>query len=668
MGADAKRKKRNTAKNDSVDTMRQLQGADNNPVEPTAKRFCLAVDAPKAFALVEKSRRARTSEPRTKSPVVLVRGLPENDNEAVIELIVHRCSTIINADLIDNLSRFGPISYVKCHFKQGWAFVEFEDEEGSEACVKYGYENAICIGGNEVFMMFSLHHILDRDALERREKNKVILMSVSNVKKEVKVQDAYEVCSVFGEVERIKISPISRGIETGLLVFVEFDSEDSAREAKLAVNGAFFYEGCNLIHCEYASVDSLVIEENTDHAHDYAKDRVVEENRVHPLVPYDSSPDSNAEEQQAQNNETKEFTKEPTSSHCTVLPSPPSVCVKSEPRDDFYVIDTAPSVPELPCSRTVKDEPQSDVHTPPMEPTMALESAATVPVQPPSPPATAHTSALEPAMQVLVGVEVGPDIPLKSSPKDVAIPAVSSAPANQPTPLCSVVDPTTGNPLAVGNNIDGPRCMMVYGIDLKSGRFNCDRLFNLMCMYGHVVAVKLVTRNGDAAIVEFSHPDSVVTVMRLLHNLTLFGNSISFDFGRNDSIMFSSEITPDGLPACVSYAVCPLQRFDRYSSPESSNKNRITAPTTMLYWWGAPGYTTKEMISRIFRFVGAPKPSKISPFPPGQCGSVGIVEFENCQRAAEALMLANHFPILLPGFRGPVVLKLTFASSKFQQY
>ncbi|EYC25708.1 hypothetical protein Y032_0011g1344 [Ancylostoma ceylanicum] len=94
MGADAKRKKRNTAKNDSVDTMRQLQGADNNPVEPTAKRFCLAVDAPKAFALVEKSRRARTSEPRTKSPVVLVRGLPENDNEAVIELIVHRCSTV----------------------------------------------------------------------------------------------------------------------------------------------------------------------------------------------------------------------------------------------------------------------------------------------------------------------------------------------------------------------------------------------------------------------------------------------------------------------------------------------------------------------------------------------------------------------------------------------
>ncbi|EPB77236.1 hypothetical protein ANCCEY_03686 [Ancylostoma ceylanicum] len=548
---------------------RQLQGADNNPVEPTAKRFCLAVDAPKAFALVEKSRRARTSEPRTKSPVVLVRGLPEN---------------IINADLIDNLSRFGPISYVKCHFKQGWAFVEFEDEEGSEACVKYGYENAICIGGNEVFMMFSLHHILDRDALERREKNKVILMSVSNVKKEVKVQ-----------------------------VFVEFDSEDSAREAKLAVNGAFFYEGCNLIHCEYASVDSLVIEENTDHAHDYAKDRVVEENRVHPLVPYDSSPDSNAEEQQAQNNETK------------VLPSPPSVCVKSEPRDDFYVIDTAPSVPELPCSRTVKDEPQSDVHTPPMEPTMALEasSAATVPVQPPSPPATAHTSALEPAMQVLVGVEVGPDIPLKSSPKDVAIPAVSSAPANQPTPLCSVVDPTTGNPLAVG----WPA--MYDGI---WDRFEVREIQLRQTVQSDVYV--WTCSGGWPAMYDGIWDRFEVREIQL-----------------RQTVQSDVEITPDGLPACVSYAVCPLQRFDRYSSPESSNKNRITAPTTMLYWWGAPGYTTKEMISRIFRFVGAPKPSKISPFPPGQCGSVGIVEFENCQRAAEALMLANHFPILLPGFR-----------------
>ncbi|KIH58799.1 hypothetical protein ANCDUO_10988, partial [Ancylostoma duodenale] len=293
-------------------------------------------------------------------------------------------------------------------------------------------------------------------------------------------------------------------------------------------------------------------------------------------------------------------------------------------------------------------------------------SAAAVPVQPSSPPTTTQTSTAETAMQMLCGVEIKPDIPLSSPSNAVTIPVVNSAPTNQPTPLCSIVDPSSGNSLALGNN-DGPRCMMVYGIELKSGRFTCDRLFNLMCMYGHVVAVKLVTRNGDAAIVEFAHPDSVVTVMRLLHNLTLFGCSISFDFGRNETIISSSERTLEGLPAYEFYSGCPLQRFDRYSSPENSNKNRITAPTTMLYWWNAPGYTTKEMIYRIFRSVGAPKPNKISPFPPGQCGSVGIVEFESSQRAAEALMLANHFPILLPGFRGPTILKLTFASSKFQQ-
>ncbi|RCN53159.1 hypothetical protein ANCCAN_00713 [Ancylostoma caninum] len=465
------------------------------------------------------------------------------------------------------------------------------------------------------------------------------------------------------------MSPGDSGLYVFYGVFVEFDSEDSAHEAKLAVNGAFFYEGCNLIHCEYASVDSLVIEENTDHAHDYAKDRVAEQkvneckNCVRPLVPYDSSPDSNAEEQQdLQHNE---FTKEP-SPHCTVVPSPPSVCIKSEPRDEFYVIDTAPSVPEPPSSVTVKDEPQNDGYSRHAEPKQASESAAAVPVQPPSPPTTTHTSTAETAMQVLCGVELKPDIPLSSSSNAAASTVVNTAPTNQPTPLCSIVDPSMGNSLALGNN-DGPRCMMVYGIELKSGRFTCDRLFNLMCMYGHVVAVKLVTRNGDAAIVEFSHPDSVVTVMRLLYNLTLFGCSISFDFGRNDAVIFSSERTPEGLPACEFYSGCPLQRFDRYVSPENSNKNRITAPTSMLYWWGAPGYTTKEMVYRIFRSVGAPKPNKISPFPPGQCGSVGIVEFENSQRATEALVLANHFPILLPGFRGPTILRLTFASSRFQQ-
>ncbi|VDM70837.1 unnamed protein product [Strongylus vulgaris] len=120
-------------------------------------------------------------------------------------------------------------------------------------------------------MMYSLHHIVDRDALEKREQNKVILMSISKIQKEVKVQHVYSVCSAFGEIERIKISPISRGTETELLVYVEFDNVDSAHEAKLAVNGAFFYNDCNLVHCEYASVNTLVIPENTDHAHDYTQ-------------------------------------------------------------------------------------------------------------------------------------------------------------------------------------------------------------------------------------------------------------------------------------------------------------------------------------------------------------------------------------------------------------
>ncbi|VDM71618.1 unnamed protein product [Strongylus vulgaris] len=105
------------------------------------------------------------------------------------------------------------------------------------------------------------------------------------------------------------------------------------------------------------------------------------------------------------------------------------------------------------------------------------------------------------------------------------------------------------------------------------------------------------------------------------------------------------------MPMCELYTNCPLQRFSRYQAAESSAKIRIAAPTSMLYWWDAPSYTTREMIYMMFVSVGAPYPCNIIPFKPGPSSSVGIVEFASPQQAAEALMLVNHFPTLLPGFR-----------------
>ncbi|VDK60864.1 unnamed protein product [Cylicostephanus goldi] len=192
---------------------------------------------------------------------------------------------------------------------------------------------------------------------------------------------------------------------------------------------------------------------------------------------------------------------------------------------------------------------------------------------------------------------------------------------------------------------------MVYGIELQSGIFSCDRLFNLMCMYGHVVAIKLVTRIKDAAIVEFAHSSSVNIAMNMLQNVVLFGCTLSFDYGRNDAIRMTTDRFPNGMPMCELYTNCPLQRFSRYQAAESSAKIRIAPPSSMLYWWDAPTYTTREMIYMMFVSVGAAYPCNIYPFKPGPSSSVGIVEFPTSRQAAEALMLVNHFPILLPGFR-----------------
>eukprot|EP00795_Rhopilema_esculentum_P016045 gene16045-7391_t len=108
----------------------------------------------------------------------------------------------------------------------------------------------------------------------------------------------------------------------------------------------------------------------------------------------------------------------------------------------------------------------------------------------------------------------------------------------------------------------GEGCVaMVYGVNLE--RMNCDKLFNLFCLYGNVVKVKVLTNKVGAAMIQYTDKMSTDIAIRNLNNLTLFVNKFQLSFSKHPFIADASQISrlPDGSPSAVNYADSRNNRF-----------------------------------------------------------------------------------------------------------
>ncbi|XP_023931732.1 heterogeneous nuclear ribonucleoprotein L-like, partial [Lingula anatina] len=66
--------------------------------------------------------------------------------------------------------------------------------------------------------------------------------------------------------------------------------------------------------------------------------------------------------------------------------------------------------------------------------------------------------------------------------------------------------------------------MMVYG--LNSEKMNCDRIFNLFCLYGNVVRVKFLKSKDGAAMVQMGDASTVSSAIQNLNNTFFFENKL----------------------------------------------------------------------------------------------------------------------------------------------
>lgn len=204
---------------------------------------------------------------------------------------------------------------------------------------------------------------------------------------------------------------------------------------------------------------------------------------------------------------------------------------------------------------------------------------------------------------------------------------------------------------------------MVYS--LNHDKMNPGRLFNLFCLYGNVVRVKFLKSKEGCAMIQMGDSGSVENSIRHLNNVIFFGKKMQLGYSKQaflNDVQQPFEL-PDGSPSFQDFMG---NRNNRFTNPESATKNRIQPPSPVLHFFNTPVGITEEELKSVFEKKLAPVPKTVMLFTSktnSERSSSGLLEWENCSEAVEALVLCNHTPIDSPGGKFPYIMKLCFSSS-----
>ena len=205
--------------------------------------------------------------------------------------------------------------------------------------------------------------------------------------------------------------------------------------------------------------------------------------------------------------------------------------------------------------------------------------------------------------------------------------------------------------------------LIIYNLD--SERFNCQKLFNLMCLYGNINKINFIRSKQGCALVEFASSQSSHEALNLLNNIFVFGNRIVMEESRK---LFVEEIrTPYELPCGdKSFENFMGNRNNRFNSPKRASKNRLLPPNKILHFYNVPKMED-DILMDIFCDANAPFPTKVTWFdikPLRGASTTGLVEFETVEEATEALVIVNNTEInnMEKKSARPYIMKLCFAN------
>lgn len=433
------------------------------------------------------------------------------------------------------------------------------------------------------------------------EPNNVLLFTIINPVYPITVDVLHTICTPNGQVLRIVIFK-----KNGVQAMVEFDSIETARKVKEALNGADIYSGCCTLKIEFAKPTKLNVYRNDLDSWDYTTPGLGEKQSE---------------------------------------PQPRQAPLLQEPR-----FGAPPQLYReyLSSSRTAAkrswDEREPLLSGPGAQNYMDYDDSGYQNGPPPSaygdyvndrypPPAIDN--------RFMKGVP-GREALVPGGPRAFPIPAN-------------------------GGTQGGSGCvLMAYGLDPQQA--NPDRLFNLFCLYGNVIRIKFLKTKEGCAMIQMGDSTSVERCIQHLKNVPLFGGNLQLGFSKQTFLSEVAQpySLPDNSPSFKDFS---SSKNNRFINAAMASKNRIQGPAKILHFFNTPPDITEDQLLVVFDEKSTPtcqlkKPSQIKLFPKKERSSSGLLEFEEVGDAVAALVYCNHAPIKNPDSKFPYMMKLCFSSSR----
>lgn len=203
---------------------------------------------------------------------------------------------------------------------------------------------------------------------------------------------------------------------------------------------------------------------------------------------------------------------------------------------------------------------------------------------------------------------------------------------------------------------------MIYGINME--KFNCQKLFNLLCLYGDVLKIRFLKSKEGSAMVQMAGKDSCERVLMMLRDVVVFGKKLAIN---NSKQSYVSESTsppfslPDGSNSFMDFTG---SKNNRFGSPDALKKHKVQFPTRIIYFYNAPPSVEEEVLLQPFKKCNAELPQKVVMLPAkSEKSSRGYMMFHDAETATESLVAVNNSKLPNPNGPAPYVMKLAFSAA-----
>ncbi|XP_009468568.1 PREDICTED: heterogeneous nuclear ribonucleoprotein L [Nipponia nippon] len=458
--------------------------------------------------------------------------------------------------------------------KKRQALVEFEDILGACNAVNYAADNQIYIAGHPAFVNYSTSQKISRpgDTDDSRGVNNVLLFTILNPIYSITTDVLYTICNPCGPVQRIVIFR-----KNGVQAMVEFDSVQSAQRAKASLNGADIYSGCCTLKIEYAKPTRLNVFKNDQDTWDYTNPNL---SGQAPSSHLHITPGTVLQRKSRMGRDLPLHI--PHTTQCRNLYWRKHAASRNKQQLELITSRTQHRGPRTIYSTEREKEAQhatADIYLylpnpDQTEPTNVHRTRKHSPEGPQNKPSSALTG----------------DRSRSEALQDLRI-ALSTVWFGRAVPLLYAVSPAVLNchHISAKRRKKNP-VLMVYGLD--QSKMNCDRVFNIFCLYGNVEKVKFMKSKPGAAMVEMADGYAVDRAITHLNNNFMFGQKLNVCVSKQQAIMPGQSYgLEDG--SC-SYKDFSGSRNNRFSTPEQAAKNRIQHPSNVLHFFNAPLEVTED--------------------------------------------------------------------------